>query len=422
MTHYSVIISMSIQFSVIFLTPFLIQPKLKSMTIMELIPSSMIDSTLESYLGRVSSRSKVIYWMIIGFVAIGLAILPLVHVDISVQARGFFQSEIEKQFIYSPFQGKVIFTSVKNGREVNKNDTLFIIDTETIKAQKEAVMNKTLDNNSAICDLEKLVLIESLNPRYGIADFYTKRYYTEFINMKRALAIQFQRYQKSKMEHERNVVLHDQNLIPDIEFENSLFAYKTDNESLSQILISCKSAWQADLMQRRNDAITMQADLKRFTEELNNRVVLATVSGEIIQSIDIQNGTFLSTNQKIAAISPKGRLVATCYLKPDDIGFIHSGQKVRLQVDAFNYNEWGFLNAEIIDISDDMIVEDGSAAYFRIRCMPEKTSLSLRNGIEAEIKKGMSFNSRIFVTRRSLFNLIIDRSDKWLNPYLTKQI
>lgn len=412
---------MHIQVSVIFLTPFLIQPKLKSMTIMELIPSSMTDSTLESYLGRVSSRSKVIYWIIIGFVAIGLAILPLVHVDISVQARGFFQSEIEKQFIYSPFQGKVIFTSVKNGREVNKNDTLFIIDTETIKAQKEAVMNKTLDNNSAICDLEKLVLIESLNPRFGIADFYTKRYYTEFINMKRALAVQFQRYQKSKTEHERNVVLHDQKIIPDIEFENSLFAYKTDNESLSQILISCKSAWQADLMQRRNDAITLQADLKRFTEELNNRVVLAPVSGEIIQSIDIQNGTFLSTNQKIAEISPKGRLVATCYLKPDDIGFIHSGQKVRLQVDAFNYNEWGFLNAEIIDISDDMIVEDGSTAYFRIRCMPEKTSLSLRNGIEAEIKKGMSFNSRIFVTRRSLFNLIIDRADKWLNPYLTEQ-
>ena len=142
---------------------------------MELIPSSMTDGTLESYLGKVSSRSKIIYWIIIGFVAIGLAILPLVHVDISVQARGFFQSEIEKQFIYSPFQGKVIFTSIKNGREVNKNDTLFIIDAETIKAQKEAVINKTLDNNAAINDLEKLVLIESLNPRFVACRFLYKK-------------------------------------------------------------------------------------------------------------------------------------------------------------------------------------------------------------------------------------------------------
>ncbi len=391
------------------------------MNYMELIPSSMTDITLESYIGKVSTRSKIIYWIIIGFVAFGMVILPLVHVDISVQARGFFQSEIERQFIYAPFQGKVVFTSVENGREVNKGDTLFIIDTETIKTQKEAVNNRILDNNAAIYDLEKLVLIESLNPRYTAEDFSTKRYYSEFSNMKRSLAIQFQKYQKSKTEHERNIVLHDQSIIPDIEFEKSLFAYKTDREGLNQILISCKSTWQADLMERKNDAGSLQADLERCMDELNNRVVLAPVTGEIIQSVDIQTGTFLVTNQKIAEISPRGRLVATCYLKPDDIGLIHTGQKVRLQVDAFNYNEWGFLNAEIIDISDDMIVEDGSTAYFRIRCIPEQTSLSLRNGTEAQIKKGMSFNSRIFVTRRSLFNLLFDKADKWLNPYLTKQ-
>ena len=107
---------------------------------MELIPSSLTDSTLESYLGKVTSRSKVIYWIIIGFVAFGLVTLPLLYVDISVQTRGFFQSEIEKQFIYAPFQGKVVFTAIKNGREVNKGDTLFIIDAETIRTQVEAVV------------------------------------------------------------------------------------------------------------------------------------------------------------------------------------------------------------------------------------------------------------------------------------------
>jgi multidrug resistance efflux pump len=388
---------------------------------MELIPSSLTDSTLESYLGKVTSRSKVIYWIIIGFVAFGLVTLPLLYVDISVQTRGFFQSEIEKQFIYAPFQGKVVFTAIKNGREVNKGDTLFIIDTETIRTQVETVRNRILDNNAAIEDLEKLVLVESFNPRYTAEDFSTKRYYSEFLNMKKSMAVQFQKYKKSKTDHERNVLLHDQDIIPDIEFERSLFIYNTDSEGLGQILISCKSNWQADLMERKNDAGSLQAELERCMDELNNRVVIAPVTGEIIQSVDIQTGTFLMTNQKIAEISPRGRLVATCYLKPDDIGLIYIGQKVRLQVDAFNYNEWGFLNAKIIDISDDLIVEDGSKAYFRIRCMPEQTALYLRNGTEVQIKKGMSFNSQIFITRRSLFNLLLDKADKWLNPYLTRQ-
>jgi HlyD family secretion protein len=93
---------------------------------------------------------------------------------------------------------------------------------------------------------------------------------------------------------------------------------------------------------------------------------------------------------------------------------------VKIQVDAFNYNEWGMLTGNIIDISDDMIVENGSTAYFRIKCKPDQTFLSLRNGHKAYIKKGMSINTRIFVIRRSLYNLLFDKADKWFNPYTYK--
>jgi HlyD family secretion protein len=145
--------------------------------------------------------------------------------------------------------------------------------------------------------------------------------------------------------------------------------------------------------------------------------VVATISGEIIQSSDIQTGSIVSPGQKIAEISPDGDLVATCYVKPAEIGLIHEKQQVKIQVDAFNYNEWGMLDGSIIDISDDMIVENGSAAFFRIRCKPGQTFLSLKNGHKASVKKGMSLNARIVVVRRSLFNLLFDKADKWFNPY-----
>ena len=146
---------------------------------------------------------------------------------------------------------------------------------------------------------------------------------------------------------------------------------------------------------RRNESVKLLADLKQCAEELTNRIVLAPISGEIIQSSDIQTGSIVSPGQKIAEISPEGELVATCFVKPADIGLIHEKQKVKIQVDAFNYNEWGMLQGDIIDISDDMIIENGSTAYFRIKCKPEKTFLSLKNGYKADIKKGMSLNTRI---------------------------
>jgi len=50
--------------------------------------------------------------------------------------------------------------------------------------------------------------------------------------------------------------------------------------------------------------------------------------------------------------------------KPADIGLLHENQQVRIQVDAFNYNEWGMLEGRIIDISDDMIVENVQPLIF----------------------------------------------------------
>jgi hypothetical protein len=76
------------------------------------------------------------------------------------------------------------------------------------------------------------------------------------------------------------------------------------------------------------------------------------------------------------------------------------------------------LEGEIIDISDDMIVENGSSAYFRIKCKPYSTRLSLKTGQTAYVKKGMSLNARILVIRRSLYNLLFDKADKWFNPYM----
>jgi multidrug resistance efflux pump len=384
---------------------------------MDMIPFSLSGYTLENYLTRIASGSKVIYWIIIGIVILGIAILPFVYVDVSVQARGYFQSDIEKQTIYAPFQGKIIYTSIEDGKKINKGDTLFIIDSETLKAQQEALLRQIEENDSSSFDLGMLTVIETGSKEITKEKFRTSRYSAEYNNFIKQLGIQFQKYRKALTAHERNGLLYKQKIIPDIDFENSLFTLTVEEESLNQILLYQKTLWQSDLSQRKNEAIKLKAGLRQFEEELNNRIVLSPIEGEIIQNLDVQPGSMVTLNQKMAEISPVGELVATCFVRPGDIGLINEKQKVRIQVDAFNYNEWGMLEGSITDISDDMIVENGSTAFFRIKCRPDKTLLSLKNGHTASVKKGMSLNARIVVIRRSLFNLLFDKADKWFNPY-----
>jgi len=387
---------------------------------MNLIPFSATGMCLESYFIKITSGSRIIYWIIIGMIITGIGILPFVYVDVSVQARGYFQSDIEKQVVYTPFQGKIIYTIVHNGIHVNTGDTLLIIDSESIRAQQSALLQQIAENNASISDLEKLTNLDSIENLFNNNSLLTLRYQAEMANLRSQQTIQIQKYRKRKSEHERNTLLYKQNIIPEADYENSLYVLSSEKDNLSQILFYQASLWQSDLTYRRNEDVKLLAELQQCNEALNDRIVLAPASGEIIQSTDLQTGSIVSPGQKIAEISPDGELIATCFVKPADIGLIHDKQKVRIQVDAFNYNEWGMLQGEIVDISDDMIVENGSTAYFRIKCRPSRTFLSLKNGHKASIKKGMSVNTRIVVIRRSLFNLLFDKADKWFNPYTYK--
>jgi multidrug resistance efflux pump len=388
---------------------------------MDLIPSALSGYTLESYLTKVTPRSRIIYWIIILTIVIGIAVLPFIYVDVSVQARGYFQSEIERQVVYAPLQGKILHISVRNGNRVLQGDTLLVIDSETIRARQEALIQRITENDASVKDLEKLTKMDSSDLGRVQTMLVTKRYRADIASIINQHSIQVQRYKKKKAEHERNELLYSQRIIPETDFENSLFLVNSEKANLNQILVYQKSVWQNDLTQRRNEAINLAADLRQCRENLTNRIVLAPVSGEIIQSSDFQNGSVIGPGQKIAEISPEGELVATCFVKPADIGMINEYQQVKIQVDAFNYNEWGMLTATIENISDDMIVENGSQAYFRIKCKPDLPFLSLKNGYKAYIKKGMSLNARIIVIRRSLFNLLSDKADKWFNPYTYKK-
>jgi HlyD family secretion protein len=384
---------------------------------MDLIPFSISENSLETYLVNITTRSRIIYWIIIGMILVVIAVLPIINVDVSVQARGYFQSDIEKQVVYTPIQGKIIYTSVHNGETIEKGDTLLVIDTETIYAKQASLVQRIGENDSSIMDLEKLTNILSSDNKTSNKSLITQRYKAEYANLRIQQTIQFQRYLKKKTEHERNELLYRQQIIPKSEYENSLFSLNSEKDNLNQVLLSQRSLWQNDLTLRRNESVVLLADLKQCSEELANRIVLAPTGGEVIQSSDIQLGSIVSAGQKIAEISPEGELVATCFIKPSDIGLIHEKQKVKIQVDAFNFNEWGMLQGDIIDISDDMIIDNGSVAYFRVKCKPEKTFLSLKNGYKADIKKGMSISTRIVVIRRSLFHLLFDKADKWFNPY-----
>ncbi|HKK40815.1 MAG TPA: HlyD family efflux transporter periplasmic adaptor subunit, partial [Bacteroidales bacterium] len=385
---------------------------------MSIIPFSVSESGLEQYIIQINSKSRVIYWLIIAIIVTSLALLPLIYVDVSVQAPGFFQSDIERQLIISPYQGRILFTYISDGMRVEKGDTLLIIDSESIRVMISSILRQIEQNTSSIYDLEQIIMIDTTEENHETFHFKTARYKGEFASFNALRLIRQGSYNKKGLEHTRNESLFKQQIIPLSEYEESIYELNSEHDNLTRTILDQKAIWQNDLVVRRDNQVKLYADLEKYREELYNHILLSPVRGKVIQNAGLQAGSIITAGQKIAEISPESDLLVNCFVKPSDIGFIHKSQKVRIQVDAFNHNEWGMLEGEITDISDDMLAGTGNEVFFRVKCKPYRTYLSLKNGYQVSVKKGMSVNTRIIIRKRSLFNLLFDKADKWFNPYV----
>lgn len=68
-------------------------------------------------------------------------------------------------------------------------------------------------------------------------------------------------------------------------------------------------------------------------------IVFVPISGRLVNFSGVQKGNFIVQGQPIGEISPEENMVAECMVSPKDIGFIKKNQKVKFQIDAYNYNQ-----------------------------------------------------------------------------------
>ena len=73
------------------------------------------------------------------------------------------------------------------------------------------------------------------------------------------------------------------------------------------------------------------------------------------------------------------------------------------------------IQGKVIQIGSDVEFINNQP-YFKIICSLDKTFLELKNGFQGHLKKGMTLTVRIQVAERTLFELLYDKIDDWLNP------
>ena len=75
----------------------------------------------------------------------------------------------------------------------------------------------------------------------------------------------------------------------------------------------------------------------------------------------------------------------------------------------------GLLEGKVIDVDKNITIQKNQA-FFKVRCGLNSKTMQLKSGYKTQVSKGMTLTTRYIITRRSLFDLLFDKVDDWVNP------
>lgn len=344
-------------------------------------------------------------------IVVFLVSLPLVKIPISASAIGVIRSSTENTKLVSVVSGRIVFNKLeKNNQEVKQGDTLLVITAETLDTQKQFQQNQSADYNAQLSDLSKITK--------GIyTDLQTGQYQREVSAMQEYIAQIQSQLSLAKKDLDRTQLLFNQGVIPQSEYDKVFYHHQGLQNQIANIKEQKEAQWQTQKRDIERQIRSLNSEIARIDQEQKNYTIIAPISGRITNFSGIQKGNFIIQGQNIAEISPDISLIAECSVSPKDIGFIHQGQKVKFQIDTYNYNQWGFLEGKVTDIDRNIIVNQQTGqAFFRVLCSMDKNFLELKNGYKGQIDKGMTLTGRFHLIDRTLWQLLFDRVDDWFNP------
>lgn len=377
---------------------------------MSLLPSDFIKNSMDAYIDKHTTKSQKIYWIVLTAILVAIISLPFIYVDVSVQDQGIVRPLAEKTELKAPVSEFVDSVYVKEGTLLSKGDTLLLFrQNNANKIQYQ--QNRLEDFQSHLKDLEQLVKGNKPLIFYSSA---RQQEYSYFCHQKREYE---NKLAKSTRDFERNKSLFEKKVISEEEFEKYQYEYEQAKYELATLTDNQLSKWQTERNSYSNSYQEMLSFMQQEIKDKDLYVITSPVNGTLDQFRGIYRGSTLQAGTSIAVISPDSTLYFDIFVSPRNIGYIHQGMPANIQIETFNYNEWGTISGKVEEISSDFFTDSSSGAtYYKVKCSMDKDYLVRKNGVTGKLKKGMNVTCHFVITQRSLFDLLYQKMDDWANP------
>ena len=361
-----------------------------------------------------SRNTSIIYWLVLFMVSGAIISLPLVRVDVTVQAEGTIRPLSERTPMRSLIDGIISRINYKEGEYVTRGSVILSIRDNVSGMRIPRTTSEITARTTWLRDLDLLLSTDTIHNRTvqlvssPVYKAQASRYVFQLIDRSASIA-------RATKEVQVATSLWGDKVISAKEYEDKLTELTKLKAAFEAFKNEQYSNWQGERSRIYSELLALNTSKSEQLDEQSRHEIKAPVSGTLLGLTARYEGAAVQAGEVFCEISPEDELIAECYLKTKDVAFIKTGQPVRLRLSAFDHHSFGLVDATVVQVDNDFTLVNNLPVYV-VRCRLDTRELKSKNGYTAQLKKGLAVHARFIVTNRKLSKLLFDKVDDWLNP------
>ena len=365
--------------------------------------------------------------------ALVLAVLVFGHYTKKERVQGVVQPRDGVAMVVPLEPGIVQHVLVTEGQAVKAGDVIAEISNERFSdaGSTQALLQKNLEGQRSQMRNQAEGQAQASAASLASLDQRIAQSRRDLLTLSEEIQLQAQQIASARKLVDQFKPLLDERIISDLQYEQQR-QLLLDQTARLQTLKRQRSAAEGDLAssqderqrlqaQHRIDQASLGRDLLSLQQEEVQRhgarqVLLKAPVDGIVSGLLATPGQSVNANVTLASIVPtRSALEATLYLPSTSIGFIKTGQRVRISYDAFPYQRFGQYQGTVRSVSQtDVPMASGNPqggtdrrAVFIVRVALDQPKVRAY-GTDIALRPGHTLTADIEIDRRRLIRWMLD--------------
>ena len=384
---------------------------------------------------------KILNRILVAFLVITVILIFIIKMNDTVSFKeGQIFSDTPQLKINAPNEAKVLKVLVKEGQEIKKGDTLFLLENKKTKSDFEilntgvagmrhkiSIINKLIQNTRNRKNSLKQLLniqsniyqtdrrkaeqeISSLNNKINLSSqqtsILTDKFQTDSVLYAKGAISKYELTETKNRnldDKKGQVDIKSSYEVKNYDFENLSNNYQKTNNDLLRNIIDVENQihnYQQDIVELETLIKDGKSNLTYITDELGKLLVVSPIDGTISNLFNArQNLEIVNKGEILTIIAPKKEaFYAKVILDEKDLAYIKKGQEINLKLDAYNYYRFGAVKGKITYVSPS----DVDKTFYCLANIKKYNS-------NINLKAGYKLKGEVIIEKMKLYQYIMKK-------------